>query len=123
MLSAADKKRYARQVLLTEIGVGGQARMLQSAVAPPRDADSRAVEVALEYATRAGLRSEADASTQLAVPTSEAVRVLAGRPELQQAAAALAGAFATVEAIKHVLGAGRPAGLPVGLALDREPAA
>jgi hypothetical protein len=121
MLSAADKKRYARQVLLTEVGLAGQARLLQAAVALPEGADARAVELAADYLHRAGLRVDPDAVTEVAVPGRDAVRALAGRPELHEAAAALAGAFAAVEAIKHALGVGKRAVLPAGLTLDREP--
>jgi hypothetical protein len=121
MLSAADKKRYARQVLLTEIGLAGQARLLQVAVALPAGADARAAELAVDYLQRAGLRVDPDAGAVVAVPAPDAVRALAGRPELDEAAAALAGAFAAVEAIKHALVLGQRAALPVGLTLDRRP--
>lgn len=122
MLSAADRRRYARQVLLTEIGVAGQARLLQSAVASPmgEDADPRAVEVALDYLRRAGVGVD-DRGVPIALPGSEALRALAGRPELYEAAAALSGAFAAVEAIKRTLGAGEPGALPSSLVLCEEP--
>ena len=42
MLSAADKARYARQVLLTEIGLAGQARLLQSALSRVKTQSFRA---------------------------------------------------------------------------------
>jgi hypothetical protein len=122
MLSAADKKRYARQVLLTEVGLAGQARLLQAAVALPANADARAAEIAADYLQRAGLRVDPDAGAVLALPAGDAVRALAGRPELEEAAAALSGAFAAVEAIKHALVLSQRADLPVGLTLDRRPA-
>ena len=121
MLSAADKKRYARQVLLTEIGLAGQARLLQAAVSLPQGADARAAELAADYLQRAGLRVDQEAGAEVALPVGDAVRALAGRPELYEAAAALSGAFAAVEAIKHALGVGQRAALPVGLTLDRRP--
>ena len=120
MLSAADRKRFARHVLLTEIGVAGQERLLKSAVSVPEAADARAAEVAADYLTRAGLRVDA-AGAAVAVPGAEALRVVAGRDELHEAAAALSGAFAAVEAIKRALGVGQPSALPASLSLCEEP--
>ena len=121
MLSATDKARYARQVLLTEIGLAGQTQLLRSAVALPMTADARAAEVAADYLQRAGLRVVAD-GTPIEVSASESVRALAGRAELREAAAALTGAFAAVEAIKQALGVGEQAALPSSLTLSGEPA-
>jgi len=119
MLSAADRKRYARHVLLTEIGIAGQARLLQSSVSLPTDADARAAEVATDYLQRAGMRVDASGAPA-ALSGPDALRALAGRAELIEAAAALAGAFTAVEAIKRALGVGEPAGLPSSLTLSQE---
>jgi hypothetical protein len=48
------------------------------------------------------------------------VKAMAGEPLLEEAAAALAGAFAAVEAIKAVTGAGEPAALPANFVLNRD---
>jgi hypothetical protein len=108
--------------------------------------DTRAAAVARDYLERAGLQlpdttlprsagvmptidaHEATAQGDLeqphelavAVADSTALQALAGRPELEEAAAALAGAFAAVEAIKSALGLARPATLPAELSLHGE---
>jgi hypothetical protein len=119
MLSAADKKRFARHVLLTEIGIAGQERLLHSAVSMPEGADARAAEVATDYLQRAGLRVDPTGSA-VGVPEADALRALAGHDELHEAAAALSGAFAAVEAIKRALYVGQPAALPASLCLCEE---
>jgi hypothetical protein len=116
MLAATDKKLYARQVLLTEIGEAGQARLLQAGVGLPAGADARAAAVAADYLQRAGMQVDPEGAP-IALLGSDALGALAGRGELDEAAAALCGAFAAVEAIKHVLDLGQRATLPATLAL------
>jgi len=128
-LGAVDKRRHARQLLLAEIGERGQARLCATRVRLTGDGDLRAAAVARDYLERAGLqlRDGHEASAQddgeeprelaVEIADSGALRVLAGRPELEEAAAALAGAFAAVEAIKGALDLAHPATLPAGVSL------
>lgn len=112
MLAPTDKQRFARHLLLAQIGEAGQLRLCAAAVRDSVDADPRAASVAHRYLERAGLRvgTHADGDV-IAVPSTEAIRALAGSAELEGAAAALAGAFAAVETIKTVLGIGTPSTL------------
>lgn len=93
--------RYARHVALPEIGAAGQTR-IEAATLDVRAAP-RALETARLYLERAGARVSPEGAPL------EAPEVRAGRPELEEAAAFLAGALAAVEAIKRVTGAGEPA--------------
>jgi hypothetical protein len=123
-MTPAERQLYARHVLLAEIGEPGQARLCATHVTLA-GGDARASAIAREYLERAGVRVS-DASSAAApalaasLPTSEAVRVLAARPELEEAAAALAGAFAAVETIKAALGIAAARALPEGLTLIAE---
>jgi hypothetical protein len=112
-LTAAQKRRHARHVLLAEIGEPGQLRLCASRVQRCLLADPRAASVALEYLERAGMSaSDAADALPLALPSSAQVRALSGHVLLEDAAASLAGAFAAVEAIKQSLGVGVRAALP-----------
>jgi hypothetical protein len=130
-LGAVDKRRHARQLLLAEIGERGQERLCATRVQLAAGADPRAAAVARDYLERAGVQvmdppaaaaqttgDDASAPT-LAVVDSAGVRALAGHPDLDEAAAALAGAFAAVEAIKQALDLPRGAALSVPLLFDR----
>jgi hypothetical protein len=131
-LGAVYKRRHARQLLLAEIGERGQARLCATRVRLSGDGDLRAAAVARDYLERAGLqlmdaheasaRSDDEESRGLAVEIADsgALRALAGRPELEEAAAALVGAFAAVEAIKGALDLAHPATLPAGVSLHGE---
>jgi hypothetical protein len=126
-LGAVDKRRHARQLLLAEIGERGQERLCATRVQLAADADPRAAVVARDYLERAGMQvldaSAGDAQAAgvdasalpMAVVDSAAVRALAGHPALDEAAAALAGAFAAVEAIKQALDLPRGAALSTPL--------
>jgi len=119
-LTPAQKRRYARQVLLREFGEAGQLRLCATQARLPSDADPRAAAVAADYLARAGLAvGDAVAARELQLPDRDAVRALAGSPSLEQAASALCGAFAAVEAIKAALGVGASAKLPAELQLGR----
>ena len=96
--------RFARHVLLPEIGEDGQAR-LEGARVELRG-DAAAVAVARAYLERAGVTVAAGGRAVDVAPAT------AGRPELAAAAAFLGGAFAAVEVIKAEVGAGEPASLP-----------
>ena len=118
MLSSAQKRRYARHLLLAEIGEAGQERLCAARVRVPDAADARAMAVARAYLERAGLELSDGFDARGVEPGDvKAVQALAGRPELEPAAAALLGAFAAVEAIKQVIGAGEPGALPPALSL------
>lgn len=111
-LDEETRRRFARHLLLAEVGERGQARLL--AHATRIDGDPRAVEAARMYLERAGVSVDADASD---VSAAE-VRPLPERPELDEAAAFLSGALAAVESIKRALDVGHPAALPDHLRLE-----
>jgi hypothetical protein len=120
VLSASERERYARQLLLTEVGVAGQERLCAAQVALPMDASARAADVACSYLERAGVRVEPAAVSgqgplRVALPDDAAVAALAGDPRLHDAAAWLAGAFAAVEVMKQALGVGTPGALATTL--------
>jgi len=95
--------RYARQYTLAEIGTTGQAR-LEAARVHGGTGDARASAVALAYLARAGVGIDAS-GIDVDVASSEEVRRIAGKPELVEAAAFLAGALAATDAIAKITGA------------------
>jgi hypothetical protein len=113
-LSDAQRARYARHLLLPELGETGQLRLLAARARPGGAADAGALAVARGYLSRAGLgiavearpraleqnTDACDTAVALDIPDAAGVARLAGAPELLDAARALAGAFAAVEAIK-----------------------
>jgi hypothetical protein len=104
-------------LLLAEIGEEGQDALCESSLAGLRG-DARATEVAQLYLERAGVRFiEASRGEEARAADADAVTALAGRPELREAAAFLAGALAALEQIKAVVRAGvaSPAELEVSL--------
>lgn len=112
-ISAHDRARYARHLLLPQLGEAGQARLLATTLGTPPDADQGALAVAARYLTRAGVCVEVakdmeatsheavGGSLSLRVPDSDEITRIAGRPALIEAARALAGALAAVNAIKE----------------------
>lgn len=120
VLSDAQKRLYARQITLAEIGAEGQAQLCAVELAIDAGADPRAAEVAREYLSRAGVQLREQATQVVPVADQPSVRALAGEPELEACAAWLAGSFAAVEAIKTVTGIGTPAQL-TATALCAEP--
>lgn len=118
-LDSAARRRYARHILLGEVGEAGQERLLGARFRPDAGADEDAYAVAAEYLERAGCRADArgDAAP---VPDTETVARFAGSAELQAPAAAIAGAFAAVEHIKSVLGVGAPRRFPSDARLSDE---
>ncbi len=106
-LSAAQQRRYARHICLTEIGANGQDALLAQRVSLPESAHPKAGEIALEYLTRAGVKSGAGGLELVRVGLGD-VQELATASSLECAAAHLAGALAAVEAIKHTLQIGVP---------------
>ena len=117
MLDDRQRTLYARHLLLAEIGTEEQAALCAATVHAPPGADTRATAVAREYLVRAGVTfSDEPRGVEAPVPSATEVDLLAGTPDLREAAAALAGAFAAVEAIKRITGVGRPGTLSLELA-------
>jgi hypothetical protein len=106
-LAELDRVRYARQLLLPEIGSKGQERLCAAQVRVS-EGDPGAGAVALEYLGRAGVSFAQEGEHVLALPDTSAVVDLAGAPELLEAARALSGALAAVETIKAILELGKP---------------
>lgn len=121
-LGPAQRARYARHLLLPELGEAGQLKLLAARVRPAEGADGEAWEVAREYLARAGVEEDAAEGTPIALPNAAELAALAGEPELVEAARALAGAFCAVEAIKSLAGLGVPAALPAAFSLSSEDA-
>lgn len=126
-LSARERTRYARHLLLPEIGVAGQELLLATRAEVALSSDPGAAEVSAIYLERAGLElDESESVTGPQGPSSavaelsgrtvrvclpspqEIAHIAGGQPELIPAAQALVGALAAVEAIKVSLVLGRP---------------
>ena len=118
-LDAAARRRYARQLLLGEIGEAGQERLLDACFSPGADGDADAYAVAAEYLQRAGC-SATQSGAVLRVPRTAGVMRFAGSPALAAPAAEIAGAFAAVEHIKEALGIAAARELPSELRLSDE---
>jgi hypothetical protein len=117
-LSPQQKQRYARQVLLAEIGEAGQLRLCAARVRVGAKSDPRAAAVATDYLLRAGLEVREDTTLpELLLGDPGAIHALSGASDFEHAAAALAGAYSAVEAIKAALGAGVQGALPADLVL------
>ena len=123
VLTEEQRRLYARQVLLRELGPSGQARLCQSRVCLDGVADARAARVAHDYLQRAGLRvtSARDAEVvPVALPSAERVRQVAGDAALADCAAWLLGALAAVEAVKQCAGVGQRGQLAACFVLNAE---
>lgn len=122
MLDAHDRERYGRQIRLPEVGLTGQQRLLNATISVCADASPTAARVAQEYLSRAGLILSQDrASGSINLLSEEGVSALCKNADyLEEAAGALAGAFAAVESIKSVVHAGSPAPFPMNLTLAQE---
>ncbi|TNF60613.1 MAG: hypothetical protein EP303_06920 [Deltaproteobacteria bacterium] len=118
-LDAAARRRYARQLLLGEIGESGQERLLNARFCCGADGDAGACTVAAEYLERAGCIPDASGS-ELPIPDESVVMRFAGSPALREPAAAIVGAFSAVEHLKEVLGIAAALELPSELTLDAE---
>ena len=102
-LDAAARRRFARQLLLGEVGESGQERLLDARFRQEADGYAGATAVAAEYLERAGCSAD-EAGAELRVPNRDAVMRFAGSSALLEPAAAIMGAFSAVEHIKEVLG-------------------
>lgn len=118
-LDAAARRRYARQLLLGEIGEPGQERLLTAGFRCGADRDAGAYAVAAEYLERAGCPRD-ESGAELRVPSESAVMRFAGSPALREPAAVVMGAFSAVEHLKEVLGIAAACELPSELTLDTE---
>ena len=113
-LDLLQRRRYARQILLAEIGKQGQERLCAQPIGTFQG-DPCATDVAERYLRRAGLEQGRGPTVELRTPLE--VERIAGRPELQVAAAYLVGAFSAVETIKSTLGHKPPTDIPATLCL------
>ena len=121
MLDPTQRARYARHLLLPEIGDSGQAKLNAARVRASADADPTVAEVALDYLTRAGVQLDSDEqATPLRLADTAEVNLVAGAPQLQTASAFLLGALAAVEAIKQVTGAGTAGTVPDNFVLGQK---
>lgn len=118
-LDAAARRRYARQLLVGEIGEAGQERLLDARFRRGADGDAEAYAVAAEYLERAGCSAD-ESGAVLRVPSQAAVMGFAGSPALAEPAAAIMGAFSAVEHLKEVLGIAAARELPGELKLSNE---
>ena len=119
-LDAATRRRYARQLLLGEVGEAGQERLLAARFRRDDASDQEASLVAAEYLERAGCTVGAAGDT-LDVPDESTVMRFAGKASLAGPAAAIVGAFCAVEAMKRTLGCGESCRFPEELKLSTEP--
>jgi len=118
-LDAAARRRYARQLLLGEIGELGQERLLESGFRHGAGGDGDACAVAADYLVRAGCPRDEN-GIEVRVPPASSVMRFAGSQALQEPAAAVMGAFAAVEHLKEVLGIAPAQELPPELKLSAE---
>jgi hypothetical protein len=116
-LDAATRRRYARQVLLGEVGEAGQKRLLDAEFAAGAASDTSAFAVAADYLRRAG-SSEAAEGRLVALPDGAAVLRFAGGSALVEPAAAIIGAFCAVEHMKATLGISEARPFPAELRLS-----
>ncbi|UCH30781.1 MAG: hypothetical protein JSV06_07075 [Myxococcales bacterium] len=118
-LDAAARRRYARQLLLGEIGEAGQKRLLTARCRRGSAADADAFAVAAEYLRRAGCSID-EGGEEVRIPDAVAVSRFAGTTSLHETAAAVVGAFCAVEHIKATLGLGDACEFPHALTLSSE---
>lgn len=115
-LQGAQRRRYARQLLLSEVGEAGQETLLAARFRPNAGCDREAYAVASDYLERAGLAPE-PSGAEVRVTDADAIERLAGSPSLREAAVWIAGSFAAVEHLKEVLGIAAARDLPSDLCL------
>jgi hypothetical protein len=116
-LDAAARRRFARQLLLSEVGEAGQLRLQSSRFRRDDVCDPDAFAVASEYLVRAGCMADANGKP-VHVPGEAEIRRFAGTEALLEPAAAILGAFSAVEYIKETLGLGPARTLPSDLTLS-----
>jgi hypothetical protein len=94
-----ERARYARHLLLPQVGEAGQRRLLETAFCV--EGDAGVAKVTERYLSRAGVRI--GAGSVLRVASQGEVARVAGEPALEPAARALLGALAAVDAIRATL--------------------
>lgn len=109
-LTPAQRRRFVRHLLLPEIGPQGQARLLEARFAVRSIDRGSAGEVATLYLARAGLNATSEADDATSIELDE--------PD-DPIDAALVGAWAAVEHVKHVLDLGRRVPTPPRVDLPR----
>jgi hypothetical protein len=107
-----DRSRFARHLSLPEIGAAGQAKLSSARVRVAPGTDPRVARWAIDHATRVGARQD-EAGRAITDAAATAVRELAGRPELEDAAAFLLGALAALELVRTTTLAGEVAPMSV----------
>ena len=116
-LSSAARQRYARQILLGEIGEEGQDRLLSARFGQDESSDGQAYAKAADYLRRAGCTEDPGAEP-IRVPSGPLVDAFAGgRPRYREAAATVLGALAALEFLKKALLLPKGGELPPGLTL------
>ena len=113
-LDATARRRYARQLLLGEIGEAGQQRLLDARFRSGAGGDADAYAVAADYLVAGA------SGAVLHVPSTSRLMRFAGSPALAEPAAAILGAFSAVEHLKEVLGIAAARELPSELRLIDE---
>ena len=118
-LDATVRRRYARQLLLGEIGEAGQRRLLDARFRRAAGGDADAYAVAADYLERAGCAADSRGAV-LRVPSRSTLMRLAGSSALAEPAAMILGAFSAVEHLKEVLGIAEAGEFPRELKLSDE---
>lgn len=103
MLDSHAKERFARHLLLSEIGERGQEKLSNASFRV--EGGSLEAQTAREYLLRAGLRETREAPSESSVIRASQRRSIA---TYEHAIAALEGAHNAVEVIKNVLSLGTP---------------
>lgn len=118
-----QRVRFARHLLLAELGDAEQSALCEARVAFTRETNPGVQRAAADYLKRAGVEvTEVEARgahTVTGAPDQDVERV-AGSLALLPAAEALLGAFSAVEQIKRIAGVGTPGAFPPDLQLSRE---
>ena len=115
----ATRRRFARQLLLGEVGEAGVERLLESDFRQEARSDATAYRVAADYLQRAGCVPD-PAGDPVGLPEREVVLRFAGSTDLFEPAAAIVGAFCATEHLKAVLGIAEPSAFPHELRLVPE---
>jgi len=116
-LDAAARRRYARQLLLGEIGEAGQERLLASGFRSRAGGAADAFAVAADYLERAGCFCDSEGA-EVRIPRTSEVMRFAGNAALREPAALVLGAYSAVEYLKEVLGIAPASEVPTDLSLS-----
>ena len=107
-LDPATKRRYLRQLLLSEIGESGQARLLATEFCRGADCGREEYDVAAEYLRRAGCTESDSFGSPVHARVEGTVKALVDELGRGTPAAAVIGALSAVEHLKQSLSIGRP---------------